>query len=66
MRHTDPSAAYAACTAQIHAKLARLKHLAEDHFGRDPDAIHWDHLGDMGRTVQDLDELLAICIGQPK
>jgi len=31
MRHTDPRAAYAARTTQIHAKLARLQQLANDH-----------------------------------
>lgn len=33
-------------TAAIHAKLARLQRLADDHFGHDPDAIHWGHVGD--------------------
>ncbi len=32
MRHTAPRAAYAARTTQIHAKLARLQQLANDHF----------------------------------
>lgn len=51
MRHTDPRTAYAARTAQIHAKLARLQQLADDHFGHDPDAVHWGHVGDLGRVV---------------
>ena len=33
-------------TAGIHAKLERLQQLADDHFGHDPDAIHWGHVGD--------------------
>lgn len=60
MRHTDPRAAYAARTAQIHAKLARLQKLADDHFRHDPDAVHWGHVGDLGRVEQALDELLDI------
>jgi len=29
----------------IHIKLAR-RQLADDHFGHDPEAIHWGHVGD--------------------
>ena len=42
-------AAYLARTAAIHAKLERLESLADDHFGYDPDAIHWDHVGELER-----------------
>ena len=52
--------AYLARTAAIHAKLERLRQLADDHFGHDPDAIHWGHAGDLGRVEAGLDELLAI------
>lgn len=64
MRHNDPRTAYAARTAQIHAKLARLQQLADDHFGHDPDAIHWDHVRDLGRVESALDDPLAIFDGQ--
>ena len=64
MRHTDPRAAYAARATQIHAKLARLQQLADDHFGHDPDAVHWGHVGDLGRVEQALDELLDIFAGK--
>lgn len=64
MRHTEPRAAYAARTTQIHAKLARLQQLADNHFGHDPDAIHWSHVGDLGRVEQALDDLLAIFGGK--
>jgi hypothetical protein len=60
MRHADLRAACAARTTQIRAKLARLQHVADDHFGRDPDAAHWGHVGDLTRVEQALDELLAI------
>jgi hypothetical protein len=66
MRYTDPRAAYAARTTQINAKLARLQQLADDHFGHDPDAVHWGHVGDLGRVEQALDDLLAIFDGQPE
>ena len=58
--------AYLARTAAIHAKLERLQQLADDHFGHDPDAIHWGHVGDLGRVEQALDDLLAIFDGQPE
>ena len=65
---TKPTAldAYHARTAAIHAKLERLQQLADDHFGHDPDAIHWGHVGDLGRVDQALDDLLAIFDGQAK
>lgn len=55
--------AYLARTAAIHAKLERLQQLADDYFGHDPDAIHWGHVGDLGRVEAGLDELLAILDG---
>jgi hypothetical protein len=55
--------AYLARTAAIHAKLERLQQLADDHFGHDPDAIHWGHVGDLGRVEAGLDELLAFFSG---
>ncbi len=66
--NTKPTAldAYLARTAAIHAKLERLQQLADDHFGHDPDAIHWGHVGDLGRVDQALDDLLAIFDGHAK
>ena len=63
--NTKPIAidAYLARAAAIHIKLARLQQLADDHFGHDPEAIHWGHVGDLGRVDQALDELLEIFDG---
>ena len=47
-------------------KIESLRQLADDHFGHDPDAIHWGHVGDLGRVDQALDDLLAIFDGQTK
>ncbi len=55
--------AYLARTAAIHAKLERFQQLADDHLGHDPDAIHWGHVGNLGRVEAGLDELLAILGG---
>ena len=47
-------------------KIEALRQLADNHFGHDPDAIHWGHVGDLGRVDQALDDLLAIFDGQAK
>ena len=64
MRHNDPPTAYAACTAQIDVQLTRLQRRAANPFVHDRDAIHWVHVGDLGRVEQALDELLAILDGK--
>jgi len=66
MRQPDPRPACAARSTQIHAKLAQLQQLADGHFGHDPDAVHWGHVGDLGRVEQALDDLFAIFGGQPE
>lgn len=60
--NTKPTtlSAYLARTAAIHAKLARLQQLTDDHFGYDPDAINWGHVGDLSRVDTAIDDLLAI------
>ncbi len=63
---TTATNAYLARAAAIHTKLARLQQLADDHFGHDPEAIHWGHVGDLGRVEAGLDELLAIFDDQTK
>jgi len=63
---TTAVGAYLARAAAVHIKLARLQQLADDHFGHDPDAIHWGHVGDLGWVDQALDDLLAIFDGQTK
>lgn len=47
-------------------KIEALRQLAANHFGHDPDAIYWGHVGDLGRVDQALDDLLAIFDGQVK
>ena len=58
--------AYLARPASIRAKMERLQQLADDHFGHDPDAIHWGHVGDLERVEAGLDELLSIFEGPAK
>ncbi|MBN8443252.1 MAG: hypothetical protein J0M28_16365 [Thauera sp.] len=47
-------------------RIEALRQLADDHFGHDPDAIHWGHVGDLGGVDQALDDLLAVFDGQAK
>ena len=53
-------AAYFERTAAIQNKLAQLQQLADDHFHHNPDAIHWGHVGDLGRVEAGLDDLLVM------
>lgn len=66
--NTQPTAidTYLARTAAIHIKLDRLQQMADDHFGHDPEAIHWGHVGDLERVDQALDDLLVLFDGQAK
>lgn len=47
-------------------EIEALQQLAGNHFGHSPDAIHWGHVGDLGRVDQALDDLLTIFDGQTK
>lgn len=66
--NTQPTAidAYLARATAIHIKLDRLQQMADDHFGHDPEAIHWGHVGDLERVDQALDDLLVLFDGQAK
>ena len=65
-RQTDALDTYQQRLPLILDKIEALRQLADDHFGHDPDAIHWGHVGDLGRVDQALDDLLAIFDGQAK
>lgn len=52
--------AYLQRTAAIRHQIEALQQLADDHFDHDPEAIHWGHVGDLGRVEAGLDEVLAI------
>jgi hypothetical protein len=65
---TQPTAldTYLQRLPMIRDKIEALRQLADDHFGHDPEAINWGHVGDLGRVDQALDDLLAIFNGQAK
>ncbi len=54
---------YLARTAAIHIKVARLRQLADNHFGHNLDAIHWGHVGDLTRIESGLREVLVLLDG---
>lgn len=53
--NTSATNQFIAHVESIKKSLAALQQQAEDHFGVDPDAVHWGHVGDVAR----LDTLLA-------
>ena len=63
---TQPNAldTYLQRLPMIRDKIEVLRQLADEHFGHDPDTIHWGHVGDLGRVDQALDDLLAIFDGE--
>jgi hypothetical protein len=44
--------AFIAKKAEIDAMLARISKLSEDHFGADPDKVHWA-MSETSRTMPD-------------
>lgn len=44
--------AFMARKAEIDAQLVRLQALSDEHFNLSPDAIHWGHVGDLGRYAE--------------
>ncbi|WP_297501638.1 hypothetical protein [Ferrovum sp.] len=56
----DALATYITKSAAIQTRIQKLQQLAADHFGNDPDAIHWGYVGDLDRAQTLLDELLAM------
>ncbi|MEC9431603.1 MAG: hypothetical protein VYD87_01745 [Pseudomonadota bacterium] len=56
---TRPNAldAFMARKARIDAMLARLQALSEDHFGVDPGAVDWSHVGSLDGYAEHLREL---------
>lgn len=61
-RTTQPQAidAYLQHITTIRSQLEALQRHADDHFGYDPDAIHWGHVGDLTRIENGLREVLAL------
>lgn len=41
--------------------VAMIQAHLDEHMGVDPDAVHWGHVGDAGRTVVSLKEIAVAC-----
>lgn len=46
--------------AYLRSQIAGLQALADEHFGNDPDALNWAHVGDLIRLQNILAEAIAI------
>ena len=55
--------AYLHHIATIRSQLEALQRHADDHFGHDPEHIHWGHVGDLTRIESGLREVLALLDG---
>ncbi|MEZ5526173.1 MAG: hypothetical protein R3F26_01385 [Gammaproteobacteria bacterium] len=55
--------AYLQHIATIRSQLEALQRHADDHFGHDPEHIHWGHVGDLTRIENGLREVLALLDG---
>lgn len=56
--------AYIGKAANIQATLKRLTDAAADHFGDDPDAITWGHVGSLGAVEERLQHLCDMVFGE--
>ena len=52
--NTEALAAFMAKKAEIDTALARLTALSAEHFGADPDSLHWGHVGTLGFYAEQL------------
>ncbi|WP_373504667.1 hypothetical protein [Aestuariivirga sp.] len=50
--NSKAGAAFIAKKAEIDAMLARLRALSDDHFGADPETIHWGHVGTLSHYAE--------------
>jgi hypothetical protein len=56
--HEAALAAFIARKANIDAALTALQAASADHFGIEPDEVHWAHVGDASRLARTLEDLL--------
>ena len=51
---------YIAKAADIQNKIAQLQQQAGEHFGHNPDDVHWGHVGDLERVQELLNQILNV------
>ena len=57
---------FLAIVGEIRTATEAIQKSADDHFDLTPDEIHWGHVGDAGRTLEGLKEVLAVIRGEQK
>ena len=57
----DPVRAFTGNLAEARDLVAMIQAHLDDHMGVDPEAVHWGHVGDAGRTVMALKEIAVAC-----
>ena len=55
----DAQSVFVAKLGEIHDALDVLRRAADDHFGVDPEAVHWGHVGDLGWIAEQLADVRA-------
>lgn len=51
--------AFIARKADIDEMIERIQQMSDDHFGVNPDDVNWGHVGDLGRIVELLKEVVV-------
>ena len=51
---------------EIRTTLEAIQEANDEHYDLAPEEIHWGHVGDVGRTLAGLKEILAVIRGEMK
>ena len=54
---------FIARVGKIDAALETIKVANDEHYNLTPDEIHWGHVGDVGRVLEGLEEIIAAMQG---
>ena len=54
---------FIARVGKIDAALETIKVANNDHYDLSPDEVHWGHVGDVGRVLERLEDIIAIIQG---
>lgn len=55
---------YMARVAKIAAALETIKAANDEHYDHAPEEIHWGHVGDAGRVLTGLEEIVEVIQGR--
>jgi hypothetical protein len=58
--NSEALAAFITKKAEIDAMLARIAKLSEDHFGTDPEKVHWGHVGNLEDYARHLQRITDV------